>query len=204
MRFARVEDLLGRDIVDEVQRAVSNAYQTRGADHEAFCALRELLVGMLAALVTSERHLLVAQQLAAEDAAHLNALVRKVQEISMPPTTAAAHPATERGLPLRPPTETVAADRGRRALSGSPRRGTHRINLARGAPLAQLPDSTGARPICVTCAAPAEAPAEVVDLCRERIASLRRRIDDTYTVVSRSRALLAAARMRARSFHSAG
>ena len=89
MRFARVEDLLGRDIVDEVQRAVSNAYQTRGADHEAFCALRELLVGMLAALVTSERHLLVAQQLAAEDAAHLNALVRKVQEISMPPTTAA-------------------------------------------------------------------------------------------------------------------
>jgi hypothetical protein len=198
MRFARVEDLLGRDVVDEVQRAVGNAYQTRCADHDAFCALRELLVGMLAALVTSERHLLVAQQLAAEDAAHLNALVRKIQEISGPPVVATAHSAEDRGRPSRLPAATVAEDRGRRALSVSPRRGTHRVNPARGAPLAQLPVSTGAQPVCVTCDVPAETRTGVADLCWDRIALLRRRIDDTHVVVLRSQALLAAARMRTR------
>jgi hypothetical protein len=198
MRFARVEDLLGRDVVDEVQRAVGNAYQTRCADHDAFCALRELLVGMLAALVTSERHLPVAQQLAAEDAAHLNALVRKIQEISMPPVAAAANPATDRSLTPRLPTAIAAANRGRRALSVSPRRGTHGVNPARGATLAQPPAATGAQPVCVTCDVPAETRTGVADLCWDRIARLRRRIDDTHVVVLRSEALLAAARMRTR------
>jgi hypothetical protein len=37
---------------------------------------------MLAALVTTKRHLAVAELLAAEDAAQLNALVRKIKEIA--------------------------------------------------------------------------------------------------------------------------
>ncbi len=198
MRFSRVEDLLGRDTVDEIQRAVGNAYQTRCADYAGFCALRELLVGMLAALVTSERHLPVAQQLAAEDAAQLNALVRKIQEISRSPIAAAAHPAAERDFASRSPATTVAANRGRRALLVSPRRVTHRVNPARGAPLAPLTISTRAHPIRVTCGMSAETEAEVADFCRDRIARLRRRIDDTHAVVLRSQALLAAARMLTR------
>ena len=82
MRFAEIENLLGPETLSSIEQNVTAAYQAAGTDHEAFRALREFLVGLLAALVTTERHLPSAEQFAAEDAQQLNALVRKIKSIS--------------------------------------------------------------------------------------------------------------------------
>jgi hypothetical protein len=82
MRFAEIEILLGVEALSRIEESIVAAYQTAGARPPGLEALRVFLVGMLAAVVTTERHLPTAEQLAAEDAALLNALVRKIKEIA--------------------------------------------------------------------------------------------------------------------------
>jgi hypothetical protein len=84
MRFAEIEARLGHDATDRIQDSIASAYQGTGARAEGVCALRALLVSMLAAIVTTERHMPVAEQLAAEDGAQLNALVRKIRGMNNP------------------------------------------------------------------------------------------------------------------------
>lgn len=84
MTFAQIEDLLGRDVVTRVQGSVRSAYAAAGGGQEGLRAVRGLLVGVLAATVTTRRHLPYAEQLAAEDAAQLNALVRKIKNLAEP------------------------------------------------------------------------------------------------------------------------
>jgi hypothetical protein len=200
MRFARIEEVLGRDAVKEVQRAVGIAFQTRCADHDGFCALRELLVGLLAAVVTTQRHIALAQLLAAEDAAQLNALVRKIQEVNAPqPSTV---PITSVGCATQSPasTATTAADRSRRALLVSPRRARPRPHLAGASPVAgSQVGASGHKSV----AASMQAQSEAVRLCRTSIFRLRERIEDAHATLSRSQALLAASRELTRSRQSA-
>jgi hypothetical protein len=85
MRFAQIEELLGRDIVLRVQGSVGSAYQAAGGDQESLRAVRQLLIGMLAAAVTTHRYLPQAEQLAAEDAERLNTLVRKIKDMTPAP-----------------------------------------------------------------------------------------------------------------------
>ena len=85
MRFADIESLLGHDTVARVQQAIISAYEASDGDDDAVRALRELLIGMLATIVTTKRSLPRSQQLAAEDAAQLQALVARIREIAPQP-----------------------------------------------------------------------------------------------------------------------
>jgi hypothetical protein len=84
VRFAEIENLLGPETLSNIEQNVTAAYQAAGGDHDGFRALREFLIGLLAAVVTTERHLASAEQFAAEDAMQLNSLVRKIKSISQP------------------------------------------------------------------------------------------------------------------------
>jgi hypothetical protein len=84
VRFAEIENLLGPETLFNIEQNVTAAYEAAGDDHDGFRALREFLIGLLAAVVTTERHLSSAEQFAAEDAMQLNALVRKIKSISQP------------------------------------------------------------------------------------------------------------------------
>jgi hypothetical protein len=78
--------------------------EVAGGNHHTVRALREFLVGMLAAIVTTKTYLPLSEQLAAEDAAQLNALVRKINEIAphQRPPPASAPTTVEAELRLLP------------------------------------------------------------------------------------------------------
>jgi len=82
MRFKDMETLLGQETITHIQGAIASALHASNGDHDTVCALREFLVGMLASIVTTKTYLPQSQQLAAEDAAQLYALVRKIKEIA--------------------------------------------------------------------------------------------------------------------------
>jgi hypothetical protein len=84
VRFAEIENLLGPETLSNIEQNVTAAYEAAGDDQDGFRALREFLIGLLAAVVTTERHLPSAERFAAEDAMQLNALVKKIKSISRP------------------------------------------------------------------------------------------------------------------------
>jgi hypothetical protein len=129
MRFTEIEARLGPDATCRIQDSVASAYRAAGAQVEGVSALRALLVAMLATVVTTERHLAVAEQLAAEDAAQLNALVRKIREIAphRPATTTPAPAAVAAEAWRRPlwgKEQPPLARRGARAASSTTEQGT--------------------------------------------------------------------------------
>jgi hypothetical protein len=197
MRFATIEEVLGRDTVNSIHHAVRDAYQTRCGDQSGLCALRELLVGVLAAVVTTERHIAVAQQLAAEDAAKLNALVRTIQEMRSPQPSTTIPSA---GREVRPPvTMTLAAHRSRRALLASPRRAGRR-DFARAGSVGRTQVWASGHMSLEACA---QVQSDTVQLCHTSILRLRNRIDEAHIAISRSQALLAASRELAASVRAA-
>lgn len=92
MRFEQIRRLLGEDAVAAIQRSIVSVLQEGGADGQVVCALREFLVAMLASVVTTRTYLARSEQLAAEDAGHLNALVRKIKAITPQSAAAVAEP----------------------------------------------------------------------------------------------------------------
>ena len=102
MKFEDIECIIGHDAITQIESTIASILRASEGDHNTVCALRELLVGMLAAIVTTKTYLPVSEQLAAEDAAKLNALVGKIKEITPPQPSAQAPSAVAvdvRGLP---------------------------------------------------------------------------------------------------------
>jgi hypothetical protein len=134
MKFEDIHNLLGQETIRGLQSTIVSALESSGGDHRAFCALRELLVSMLAALVTTKTYSQQSEQLAAEDAAQLIALVRKTKEITpqqpaMPPLASTAvaaemlrpsvrgaeQGATQQFVPSAEPSKIMAQLTGRHA-----------------------------------------------------------------------------------------
>jgi len=82
MKFEDIQSLLGQETITGFQSTIASVLESAGGDHDTVCALRELLVSMLAAIVTTTTYLQQSEQLAAEDATQLIALVRKTKEIT--------------------------------------------------------------------------------------------------------------------------
>jgi hypothetical protein len=93
MTFEEMESVLGDETVTAIQGGIASALQASDGDHHTVATLREFLVSMLAAIVTTKTYLPQAQQLAATDAAQLKALVARIREIErhQPFVTPAPH-----------------------------------------------------------------------------------------------------------------
>ena len=50
MKFEDIQSLLGQETIGGLQSTIVSALESSDGDHEAFCALRELLVSMLASV----------------------------------------------------------------------------------------------------------------------------------------------------------
>jgi hypothetical protein len=107
MKIAHIERLVGQEAIADLQCTVASVLAASGGDHGTVCALREFLVGLLASILTTRTYLPQSQRLAAEDAALLNALVRKIKDIT---PHQAATPMTARVIEL--------ARRGVRPVAG--------------------------------------------------------------------------------------
>jgi hypothetical protein len=81
MTLEGMESALGYETVTAIQRAIVSTLQASDGDHHTVHALREFLVCMLAAILTTKTYLPHSQRLAAEDAAQLKALVARIREI---------------------------------------------------------------------------------------------------------------------------
>jgi hypothetical protein len=133
MRFSEIEAQLGREATFRIQDSVNSAYRAAGARRDGVNALRQLLVSMLASVVTTERHMPMAEYLAAEDAAQLNALVRLIKDmkecgasvIRVPPADRAASDVG--GTPSQGPCATFGLGARRCALVTA-RRAVHARN----------------------------------------------------------------------------
>ena len=124
MKFKDIASLLGHEAITEIEGAIASVLRASDGDHDTVRALREFLVGMLAAVVTTKTYLPLSERLAAEDAAQLNALVRKIKEITPHQPSAQAPSAVAvdtRQLPRsateQPPPQPVVASATERAGS---------------------------------------------------------------------------------------
>jgi hypothetical protein len=130
MTFEDIQNLLGQETITGLQSAIASALESSGGDHDAFCALRELLVSTLAAIVTTKTYLQQSEQLAAEDATQLIALVRKTKEITpqqpaTPPLASTAVAAEMLRLPRRGATQFLPSAEPSRITAQLAGRGVH-------------------------------------------------------------------------------
>jgi hypothetical protein len=166
MKFEDIQNLLGQETIRGLQSVIASALESSGGDHDTFCALRELLVSMLAAIVTTKTYLRQSEQLAAEDATQLIALVRKVKEITpqqpvTPPlalTAVAAEMlrlsvggaeqgATRQFVPSAEPSRTRAQLAGRGAHEPAGTTGSHKVIPFRAKPRRPEPGSSEVAPV---------------------------------------------------------
>ena len=101
MKFEHIERLVGQEAISDLQCTIASVLEASGGDHDTVCALRKFLVGLLASIITTRTYLPQSQRLAAEDAALLIALVKKIKEIA-PAIAAAMLQVPSRGLEQLP------------------------------------------------------------------------------------------------------
>jgi hypothetical protein len=203
MKFGDIQNLLGQETITGLHNTIASALEASDGDHDTVCALRELLVSMLAAIMTTKTYLQQSEQLAAEDAAQLIALVRKTKAITpqqpaMPPLASTAVAAEMLRLPGRGAAQFVPSAEPSRIIAQLAGRGAH-----------EPAGTTGARkviPFRAKARRPESGASEVAPvagcqlmvnaLCASRSAIARKRelTAQKREVLARSRALLAKSR----------
>jgi hypothetical protein len=110
MRFRDIESLLGEETVAQFESLVASALSAPRGGDDKVCALRELLVAMLAAIVTTKAYLPQSERLATADATRLQDLVAAILRIhGGRPATRTTKPAQSGTMVLRPANDDGAA-----------------------------------------------------------------------------------------------
>jgi hypothetical protein len=203
MKFEDIQDLLGQETITGLQSAIASALESSGGDHDAFCALRGLVVSMLAAIVTTKTYLQQSEQLAAEDATQLIALVRKTKEITpqqpaTPPLASTAVAAEilrlpGRGaaqfLPSAEPSQITAQLAGRGAHEPAGTTDSHKVIPFRAKARRPEPGASEVAPV-----AGCELMVHALCASRNAIARKKELTAQKREVLAQSRALLARSR----------
>jgi hypothetical protein len=208
MKFEDIQNLLGHETIMGLQSTIASALESSGGDHDTFCALRELLVSMLAALATTKTYLQQSEQLAAEDATQLIALVRKTKEIApqqaatpplaltavatemlRPSVRGAEQGATQQFVPSAEPTRIMAQLAGRGAHEPAGTTDSHKVIPFRAKARRPQPGASEVAPV-------AGCKLMIHALCASRSAIARKKelTAQKREVLAQSRALLARSR----------
>jgi hypothetical protein len=209
MKFEDIQSLLGQETITGFQSTIASVLESAGGDHDTVCALRELLVSMLAAIVTTTTYLQQSEQLAAEDATQLIALVRKTKEITprqqpvapplaLTPVAAevlmlsvrgAEQGATQRFVPSAEPSRIMAQLAGRDAHEPAGTTDSHKVIPFRAK--ARRPESGASE---VAPVAGCELMVHALCASRSAIARKKELTAQKREVLAQSRALLARSR----------
>jgi hypothetical protein len=196
MKFRAIESLLGEETVAQFESLVASALSASSGDDERVCALRELLVALLAGIVTTKTYLAQSERLASEDAARLRDLVAtilRIQEQQIPTSEAAR--AKRSTMVLKPANSDEAGPpAGNRSAIARPQQVMRTLQFRCPRSLMARQPTEGA-PEAERKKSGSLALSRASELSAQRIARSEAIRAQTKMIVAQSQALLAKARM---------